>query len=122
MTTNDQPMDHVPPEAMAGDSQSSSNLEENVKQKSTWLRLLFMIVMTILYGLSRIVIGAVVTIQFFYVLLTGETKEELKSFGHSLAIYSYEIIEYLTFNSDEKPFPFDGAWPSSLPKDENSAS
>ena len=117
MTTNDQPMDHAPPDAAADDDQGSSDLEQNVKQKSTWVRLFFMIVLAFLYGLSRFVIGAVVVIQFFYVLLTGETKDELKSFGHSLAIYSYEVINYLTFNTEEKPFPFGGAWPTSLPKD-----
>jgi hypothetical protein len=117
MTTNDQPMDHVPPEEMAAESKSSSELEQNVKQKSTWVRLFFMIVFAFLYGLSRLVIGAVVVIQFFYVLLTGETKEQLKTFGHSLAIYSYEIIDYLTFNTDDKPFPFEGSWPTSLPRD-----
>ena len=117
MTTNDQPMDHVPPDAMADDNQDTSDLEKNVKEKSTWVRLFFMIVLVFLYGLSRFVIGAVVAIQFFYVLLTGKTKNELKSFGHSLAIYSYEVIEYLTFNTDAKPFPFEGAWPTSLPKD-----
>ncbi len=117
MTTNDQPMDHVPPEGMAAESGGSSKLEENVKQKSTWLRLFFMVVLALIYGLSRFVIGAVVIIQFFYVLLTGETKSELKAFGHSLAIYSFEIIDYMTFNNEEKPFPFDGAWPTSLPKE-----
>ena len=110
-------MDHVPPEEVADEKQSSSELEKNVKQKSTWVRLFFMIVLAVLYGLSRVVIGAVVVIQFFYVLLTGETKEQLKSFGHSLAIYSYEVIDYLTFNTDDKPFPFEGSWPTSLPKD-----
>lgn len=117
MTTNDQPMDHAPPEEMADESKSSSELEQNVKQKSTWVRLFFMIVFALLYGLSRVVIGAVVVIQFFYVLLTGEAKEQLKTFGHSLAIYSYEIIDYLTFNTDDKPFPFEGSWPTSLPRD-----
>ena len=117
MTTNDQPMDHVPPEEMAADKEDSSDIEKNVKQKSTWVRLFFMIVLAFLYGLSRFVIGAVIAIQFFYVLLTGKTKGELKSFGHSLAIYSYQVIDYLTFNTDEKPFPFEGAWPTSLPKD-----
>jgi hypothetical protein len=117
MSTNDQPMDHVPPDEKADESQGSSDLEENVKQKSTWVRLFFMVVLAFLYGLSRVVIAAVVVIQFFYVLLTGETKAELKSFGHSLAIYSYEVIDYLTFNSDEKPFPFEGSWPTSLPKE-----
>ncbi len=117
MTTNDQPMDHVAPEEMSAEKSDTSALEKNVKQKSTWVRLFFMIVFALLYGLSRLVICAVVVIQFFYVLLTGETKEQLKTFGHSLAIYSYEIIDYLTFNTEEKPFPFEGAWPTSLPQD-----
>ena len=117
MTTNDQPMDHAPPDAMADDDKGSSDLEKNVKEKSTWVRLFFMVVLAFLYGLSRFVIGAVVVVQFFYVLLTGKTKDELKSFGHSLAIYSYEVIDYLTFNTDERPFPFDGNWPTSLPKE-----
>lgn len=117
MTTKDEPMDRVPADAVADENTATSDFERNVKQKSTWVRLFFMIVLAILYGLSRIVIGAVVVIQFFYVLLTGEAKEELKSFGHSLAIYSYQVIDYLTFNTDEKPFPFEGAWPTSLPED-----
>ena len=115
MTTNDQPMDHAPPE-MGAESEPGS-IEKNVKQRSTWLRLVFMIILAFIYGLSRLVIGAVVVIQFFYVLLTGEAKEQLKSFGHSLAIYSYEIVDFLTFNTEVKPFPFDGDWPTSLPKD-----
>jgi len=117
MTTNDQPMDHVPPGSTADESQDSGDLEKNVKQKSTWVRLFFMLVLAFLYGLSRLVIAAVVVIQFFYVLLTGETKEMLKAFGHSLAIYSYQVVDYLTFNTDEKPFPFEGEWPTALPKD-----
>lgn len=116
MTTNDQPMDHVPPDSTA-DENPDSNLEKNVKQKSTWVRLFFMVVLAFLYGLSRLVIAAVVVIQFFYVLLTGETKAVLKAFGHSLAIYSYEVVNYLTFNTEEKPFPFEGEWPTALPKD-----
>jgi len=119
MTTNDQPMDHVPPDETADEKQDvgSSDLEKNVKQKSTWVRLFFMLVLAFLYGLSRVVMVAVVVFQFFFVLLTGETKDGLKSFGHSLAIYSYEVVDYLTFNTDKKPFPFDGVWPTSMPKD-----
>ncbi len=117
MSTNDQPMDHVPPDATTDENRDAGDIEKNVKQKSTWVRLFFMLVVAILYGLSRFVIGAVVVIQFFYVLLTGETKDELRAFGHSLAIYSYEVIDFLTFNTEDKPFPFEGAWPTSLPKD-----
>ena len=108
-------MDHVPPSADTGGASEPSDLEKNVKMRSTWLRLFFMIIFALLYGLSRLVTAAVVAIQFFHVLFTGETNEQLKTFGHSLAIYSYEVVEYLTFNTDTKPFPLEAAWPDELP-------
>ena len=117
MTTNDQPMDHVAPEPAPDDSADRSDMEKNVRSGSTWLRLIFMIVFGFLYGLSRIVIAAVVVIQFFYVLLTGESNDQLKKFGHSLAIYSYQVINFLTFNTEKKPFPFDASWPTSISDD-----
>ena len=113
MTTNDQPMDHVPPDARAHEDRGSSTLETNVKQKSTWLRLFFMFVLSLLFGLALCVTAVVVIVQFFFVLLAGESKDELKAFGQSMAIYSKQVIEYLSFNTEDKPFPFDGAWPTS---------
>ena len=74
-----------------------------------------MIIVGILYALSRVVTAAVVIIQFFYVLLQGEKNQGLLAFGHSLAIYAFEVTDYLTFNRDEKPFPFDSEWPKSMP-------
>ena len=114
MTSSDQPMDHVPPSAEDSRHAEKSEFERNVKSRSTWLRLLFMILFALLYGLSRVVTAAVVVIQFFHVLLTGNTNEQLKNFGHSLAIYSYQVVEYLTFNSETKPYPLDANWPQTL--------
>ena len=115
MTSSDQPMDHVPPAADSGGRSGQSDLEKNVKMRSTWVRLFFMIIFAFLYGLSRLVTAVVVTIQFFHVLFTGDTNEQLKTFGHSLAVYSFEVVDYLTFNSETKPFPLDAEWPEDLP-------
>jgi len=90
-------------------------LKQHVKARSTWLRLFFMLVVTFLYGVSRIVVGAVVVIQFFWVLFTGKTNHNLDSLGQSLATYTYQAIYYLTFNTEERPFPFDAPWPSGPP-------
>ena len=117
MTTNDQPMDHAPPEGMADEYHGPSDLQKNIKSRATWLRLFFMIILALLYGLSRLVIVAVVVIKFFYVLIKAEKNDSLLALGHSLAIYSYELVDYLTFNREEKPFPFGPAWPTSLPQD-----
>ena len=114
MTSNDQPMDHAPSNAESGSKPERGEMEKHLTSQSTWLRLVFMFIFCLLYGVSRVVLGAVVIVQFFFVLFTGETKSELQSFGHSLAIYSYQVVEYLTFNREKKPFPLDGAWPHSL--------
>ena len=93
-------------------SAEESPLAKNLKSKSIWMRLLFMLVITFLYSISRIVVGAVVVMQFFWVLLTGETNHKLQLFGKSLATYTNQIVLYLTFNSEERPFPFDLDWPN----------
>ena len=108
-------MDHVPPSSENSGRSERSNLEKNMLARATWVRLLFMIVFAFIYGLSRLVTAAVVVIQFFHVLLTGDTNDQLKTFGHSLAIYSFEIVDYMTFNTETKPFPLGSEWPSDLP-------
>ena len=115
-------MDHVPPGAESSGKPERSDLEKNITARSTWVRLFFMIVFAFLYGLSRVVTAVVVVIQFFHVLLAGSVNDQLKTFGHSLAIYSYEIVDYLTFNTETKPFPLESTWPEELPGAIESAS
>ena len=110
MTEDGPPKDHAAPE---GEWESTrAPLEENIKSRSTWLRLVFMLVVLLLWGVSRIVIGVVILIQFFHVLFTGETNDKLKHVGEQLARYTYQIVAYLTFNTEYRPFPFDLDWPS----------
>lgn len=93
----------------------SQRLEENVKSRSTWLRLLFMIAFGFLYGVSRFVVFAVVVLQFFWLLFTARPNPRLTAAGQSLATYTYQLVCYLTFCSDVRPFPFDADWPSTSP-------
>jgi uncharacterized protein DUF4389 len=86
-------------------------LEANIKSRSTWLRLFFMIVMAIAFAVARFVMTVVVIVQFVHVLLAGAVNEPLRSFGQSLATYMFEIVSYLTFNTETRPFPFDKDWP-----------
>jgi hypothetical protein len=53
-------------------------------------------------------------LQFLYVLFTTETNKQLREFGHSLALFTCESIDFLTYNSESKPFPFDNEWPSGV--------
>lgn len=110
MTGQDQPRDHAPP-GDDDDVDEVRDIEENLKSRATWVRLLFILVFFVLYAVSRIVVFATVMMQFFWVLFTAETNKRLSTLGHSLALYTCEVIDYLTFNTDDKPFPFDRDWP-----------
>jgi hypothetical protein len=113
MTTDETPKDHVDERERRGaDSPEESSLEENLKSRATWLRLLFMVIVALLLGLAGTVGGAVVVLQFFWVLFTGEPKPELSKLGRQIAAYYGEAIEFLTFNREDRPFPFDNEWPA----------
>ena len=108
MSDTNPPADHV----FEDSKNSGKPIEEHIKSKATWTRFLFMVICSILVWLASIVGAVVVVLGFLMVLFTGEVNRELRGIGQSLATYIYENIRYLTFNSDERPFPFGGEWPS----------
>ena len=116
MSDSEQPRDHAPEEEYGEPMHQSEErrLEDHIKSRSTWLRLVFMILFVAIWGLSRFIVGAVVILQFLWVLLSGERNPRLTDFGQSLATYTYEIVMYLTFNTERRPFPF-AQWPAGPP-------
>ena len=98
--------------AFMDDNDSGKHIEKNLKSKATWTRFLFMVICSILVWLASIVGSVVVVFSFLMVLFTGEVNRELRDVGQSIATYIYENIRYLTFNTDDRPFPFGGKWPS----------
>ena len=87
------------------------NLKENLGHKGTWIRLVFMILFAVAFNVTEAVIVAIVVFQFLCKLVTGDANERLREFGHNIGLYLGEIVAYLTYHTEEKPFPF-AAWPS----------
>jgi hypothetical protein len=88
----------------------SGNIKDNVTRSSIWLRLFFMIVLCIAYGVAELVTSAVVVFQFLASLFTGKPNDRMAHFGRNLARYFQQIMVYMTFATEEKPFPF-APWP-----------
>ena len=99
-------------EQVTGEDAEHGKVEQHLKSRSTWLRLVFMCIFAILISLAGMVGSFVVLLGFLWVLFTGEVNRQLQQVGQSLASYMAEIVLYLTYNSEEKPFPLGGAWPS----------
>ena len=103
---------------VAVEDADSGKIEQNLKSRTTWLRLLFMCLCSLLISLASLVGSVVVILGFLWVLFNGEVNRQLQQTGQSLASYIYEIVRYLTFNSENKPFPFGGDWPSGESEDQ----
>lgn len=105
-------------DAVVTDNDAPRPIEENLKSRATWMRLLFMVISGILVSLATFVGTFVVVFGFLWLLVTGEINRSLQQAGQSLASYIYEIVRYLTFNTDERPFPLGGEWPSGTAQDD----
>lgn len=109
MSDTNPPADHT----FVDEKQSGSGVEENLKSRATWTRFLFMLISYVLISLASLVGTVIVIMGFLWLLFTGEVNRELRGVGHSLATYIYENVRYLTFNTDDRPFPFGKKWPDS---------
>jgi hypothetical protein len=89
-------------------------LKQNLKDKSTWLRGLYMLLFILFISVAKVVILAVIIFQFLSALITHKSNQRLLKLGQSLSTYSYQILVFLTFNSEYRPYPF-GAWPRGEP-------
>lgn len=69
-----------------------------------------MLLFTLLLMAARLIVAVVVVVQFVIVLVTGKDNQNLRNLGQGLGKWVYQAIMFLTFNSDNKPFPFD-EWP-----------
>ena len=83
---------------------------ESYKDRSVWVRGMYMLVFMFFLGVAKFVTLVVVVFQFLTVLLTAVTNKKLVRFGQSLSTYHYQVMMFLTYNSEEHPFPI-GDWP-----------
>jgi hypothetical protein len=87
----------------------------NLKNAEVWMRLLYIVIFYLFYGAAKVVLFVMVIYQFLSTLFTGKTNERLLDFGRQLSEYIYQTVQFLSYTSDDKPFPF-ADWPSGARK------
>ena len=90
----------------------NEQLKSNLTSSRHWLRLVFMLLYAAVLQVASIVMWVVVAVQFLFSLITGEDSLPLRRFGDSLSTYIYDVLKFLCYSSEEKPFPF-ADWPES---------
>ena len=83
-------------------------------RQAVFVRALFMILFVIIYYVVEWLVVAVAVFQFVIVLITGKQNGNLTEFGEGLSRFIYQIARFLTFNTEDKPFPF-SEWPGAAP-------
>ena len=84
--------------------------ETNEREKPGLLRALYTILFLIIIRLISMVLFVIAITQYIYSWLTGEPNEKILYFTEGLAEYSKQLVSYVGFNTDEKPWPV-GEWP-----------
>lgn len=88
----------------------SDNKTKLYTNRSVWGRALFMLLFIFLMGVAKFVTLVVVVLQFILVAFTSQTNNNLVRFGKSLSVYQYQILLFLTYNSEALPYPV-SEWP-----------
>ena len=93
-------------------------MNQQIRQRLTrgdiWMRALYMVLFAIAYSIAELLITVVVIVQFIIILLSGTANEALLRLGRNLSQYVYQILCFVTFNSETMPFPF-ASWPDEEP-------
>lgn len=85
---------------------NEDEIKKHVKDKDTWLRFVYLVVFGVAFYLSILLTFATSIFQFLAKLFGGQSFAGLSEFGDNLATYQSQVTRFLTFSSDEKPFPF----------------
>ncbi|MDD7804741.1 MAG: DUF4389 domain-containing protein [Endozoicomonas sp. (ex Botrylloides leachii)] len=88
----------------------NENVINNLKSESRWLRLLFMVVFYFAAYVVGMLLFLVAIIQVIHGFIKGSPNNRLLALSAGLNRYFYQVLQYITYNCNRKPYPFSD-WP-----------
>ena len=82
------------------------NLKEKLLVKEKWIRGILMLFFFLVKYITSTLISITAIFQFIANLVFEKPNERVLSFSKHLNAYLLQIVNFLTFNSEFKPFPF----------------
>ncbi len=92
------------------ESKPETTKESADSNSETFSRVFYTVLLALIGWVALWVFSFVVIIQFGFLLITGQVNTNLKGFNKEVGLYLFDIIKFLSFQSNEKPFPFRD-WP-----------
>lgn len=84
----------------------SSIEPEHVDFGNFFVRLLYIVSYVIILGIVRFILWGVLLVQMVLHLFGASPSPSAQRVGQNVADYIYRIWLYLSYNTEEKPFPF----------------
>lgn len=81
------------------------------EKRSLWVRVLLMLLMGLAFHIAVTILGALALVQLLFAAISDGPNERLQHFGRGLGQYLRQITDFVSFASEELPFPFSD-WPS----------
>ena len=88
-------------------SDELDEIVDNIREPSFWARILLMIVFALASYIILLPLILVLSIaQALFTLITGQSNANLRYFSSTLVLYVSQVIQYLNYLTDVKPYPF----------------
>jgi len=78
---------------------------DSLTDKSTWMRLIYIVLFAVAFNIAEILIAIITVVQFFTVLFTKSPNVRLKALGGDLGGYIRDVTGFLTYQTDHMPYP-----------------
>ena len=81
-------------------------LTENIKEPSIWVNFFLKVVYLIFLNFIVPFLGFITLLQLLFSIGSKKPNENLVSFSKKISSYIYQIINFITYSSDQRPWPF----------------
>ena len=81
-------------------------LTENIKEPSIWVNFFLKIFYLVFLNFIVPFLGFITLLQLLFSIVSKKHNENLVSFSKKISSYIYQIINFITYSSDQRPWPF----------------
>ena len=81
-------------------------LTENIKEPSIWVNFFLKIIYLVFLNFIVPFLGFITLLQLLFSIGSKKPNENLVSFSKKISSYIYQIINFITYSSDQSPWPF----------------
>ena len=81
-------------------------LTENIKEPSIWVNFFLKVIYLVFLNFIVPFLGFITLLQLLFSIVSKKPNENLVSFSKKISSYIYQIINFITYSSDQRPWPF----------------